>query len=467
MANILNFQMMKLKTIKIQVFTTIFLTTALLVTSCTSNWPQFRGPGQNMVATAKGLPDTWNESENIRWTADLDADSWSSPVVWGNRIFVTSAVPVKVAPPPEQQAPPPAPAGGGNPPPPPPPQEDNSYLNDVYRWQVACHDLETGEELWKQVAFEGSPRTKKHRATNYASETPVTDGKRLYAYFGMTGLYCYDLEGTLLWKKDLGAYETMNGWGTGSSPLLHQGSLFVQVDNEENSFLLALDATTGDEIWKVERDEKTNYSTPFLWKNSVRTELVTGGKTARSYEPSTGELLWQLRIDGFYNIPSPVAGSDLLYLGNAGFRDTPGTLFAVKAGAEGDITPTEGETTSEGVAWSNLDAPTENPSPLLYQGLIYLLSSRGGTLTCFDAANGELIYQEKVEGVGACWASPWAHGDRIFFYDETGVTSVVRAGRQFELLHQNSLEGKFWASVAVTSDSYIIKAVEKLYCIGN
>jgi len=446
---------MKRKKVQIRFGMIAIAMAAFLVTSCTTNWPQYRGPDQNLVISGNNLPDTWGPSEHIRWTAELEADSWSSPVVWGNKIFVTSAVPVKVSPPQERQGPP----SGDQ-------EEDKSFLQEVYRWQVACHDTETGAVLWKNVVKEGNPRTKKHRATNYASETPVVDGNRLYVLFGNHGLYCYDLEGTLLWEKDLGAYETLNGWGTGSSPVLFQGVLYLQVDNEVNSFLVALDAASGEEVWKVSRDEKTNYSTPVIWKNSSRTELVTGGKRARSYDPASGELLWELQLDGYYNIPSAVPGGDMLYIGNAGFRDTPGTLFAVKAGGEGDITPPEGETSGEWVAWSNPDAPTQNPTPLLYEGLLYVASSRGGTLTCIDAATGEQLYQERVDGVGACWASPWANEGKVLFFDENGKTSVVKAGPEYELLHQNELEGRFWASVAVKDDAYILKAVERLYCIG-
>lgn len=432
----------------------MLLPAALLAGACTSNWPQYRGPEQNLVVRQPNLPSEWGEGENIRWSTAIEGDGWSSPVVWGNRIFVTAAVPLRVNPPAAQQG---APPGG---------QEDQGWKNDIYRWQVACYDAESGEELWKVVAREGNPRTSKHPATTYASESPVVDGQRLYVYFGMVGMFCYDHEGQLLWEKDLGAYETLNGWGTGSSPVLHNGLLYQQVDNEEQSFLVALDAASGEEVWRVSRDEKTNYSTPVIWENGDRTELVTAGKRARSYDPSTGKLLWELQINGFYSIPSPVPGEDIIYLGGAGFRDTPGTLFAVKEGAEGDITPDGGETTSEYVVWSNPDAPTENPTPLLYNGLLYVLSSRGGTLTCFDAETGEQLYQEKADGVGACWASPWAHGNHIYFYDESGKTSVVRAGDEFDLIGQNSLDGKFWASVAVAGDSYIFKAVETLYCVG-
>ena len=195
-----------------------FVLLALLIASCSQNWPQFRGPENNMLIRSKNLPGTWSSTENIRWTHEIEGDSWTSPIVWGNKIFYTTAIPIKVSPEPERQAPrPPRPqaeaaANSGNsqnppaPPQRPDPREDKSYLEEVYRWEVCCVDLESGQTLWKTVAKEGSPGSKKHRATNYASETPITDGKRLYAYFGMNGLYCYDLDGTLLWEKDLGTY---------------------------------------------------------------------------------------------------------------------------------------------------------------------------------------------------------------------------------------------------------------------
>jgi len=423
----------------------------------TDNWPQYRGPDNNMIVEGD-LPTEWGMDKNVAWVADVDGDSWSSPVIWGNKIFIAAAVPEKVHTPPEREEGEPRPD---------PPQEDTHYQEEVYRWELSCLDLATGEEIWKQVAHKGNPRIKKHRLHNYAGESPVTDGKRLYMYFGMRGVYCYNLEGELIWEKDLGAFETLRNWGTGSSPVVYNNFLFVQVDNEEQSFLVALDAKTGEEVWRVDREEGTNYSTPLIWKNSARTELVVGGKKARAYDPASGDLIWELAMAGHYNIPSAVPTRDFLYFGNSGRRDTPSTFFCVKAGAEGDITPAEGEATSSGVVWSNLDAPLGNPSPLLHKGLLYLLSSRGGDLACLDAATGELIYQEKVPKVGVTWATPWAHENKIFFYDDKGVTQVVKAGREFEVLHQNSLEGQFWASVAVKDNCYLIKAVDKLYCLKN
>ena len=425
--------------------------TMIACTTSSNNWPQFRGPDANMVVTGENLPAEWGEDLNVAWTLDVEGDGWASSVVWGNKVFVASAVAVKINKPGEGED-----------------EEENQdlYLKDVYRWELSCVDIESGEELWKQVAHEGSPRIKKHARTNYASETPVTDGKRVYVYYGMTGLFCYDMDGTLVWKKDLGAFETQRGWGTGSSPVLYKDKLYVKVDNEEHSFLVALDASTGDEIWKVERDELTNYGTPFIWKNSVRTELVTGGKKARAYDPATGELIWEVRMDGYYNIPSPTANRDLLFMGNGGYRDAKGTFFAIEAGAEGDITPDSGSLSSDGVAWFNPDAAfLGSPSPLLYNGLVYLINSRGGEISCLEAETGKLVYQEKVENVAACWASPWVNQDKIFFMDEKGVTRAFKAGIEFELLHENTLDDRFWASVAAAGDAYLFKGDKKLYCI--
>lgn len=428
---------------------------AVLSSCTTNNWSQFRGPDFNMVVASKDLPTQWNDSLNVKWTHDIVGESWSSPIVYGEKIFYSTSELIKKAPSVVSEN-----DSESNTPP------DNNALKDVYSWKITCVDLNTGNELWSKVAFEGNPRIKKHAGSTYACETPVTDGKRIYVYFGMVGVYCYNLNGNLLWEKDLDAYETQNGWGTGSSPVVHDEMLYIQADNDENSFLIALNVKTGEEKWKVERDEKTTYGTPAIWKNTVRTELVTLGKKARSYNLVSGELIWELKVSEENSIPSPVFDDDYIYFGNAGRRD-PGVMFAVKAGAKGDITPAEGETKSEGVVWSNTEAGMANPSPLLHNGLIYVLASRGGEISCLDAASGDLIYKEKIDKVGACWASPWINNDRIYFYDEKGVTSVVKTGKEFELLSQNTLEDKFWASVAITQDAYIFKGVGKLYCVGK
>jgi outer membrane protein assembly factor BamB len=344
---------------------------------------------------------------------------------------------------------------------------DNSYLEEIYRWEVTCLDLKTGKELWKQVARKGSPKGRKHAASNYACETPVTDGKRVYAYFGMNGLFCYDLNGKLLWQKEIEAKETQKNWGTGSSPVIYNNILYVLNDNEEDSWIMALDAATGNEKWKVKRQEPTTYGTPVIWKNNARTELVTMGKTARSYDPATGNLLWELKIGGEQAIASPVYDKENIYLGNSGGREIITDLFCVKAGAAGDITPADSGLVSSGVKWTVRKANVNNPSPLLYDGLIYIVAGRGGDLSCFEAATGSLVYKTKVPKVGACWATPWIQNGKLYFFDEKGITQVVKTGKIFESIATNTLDDKFWASVAITDKAYIFKGVKKIWCVGG
>jgi outer membrane protein assembly factor BamB len=443
----------------------------MAVTSCSKqgNWPQFRGPDGNMALTSANLPEKWDSISGILWTADLDGAGYSSPVVWGNKVFITSAFPEKVNPAPERvpmQGPPPQGGQGGPQPgqgpqavqPPQPEKPDTSFKKEIYRWEVKCFDLKTGKELWKQVAYSGAPKAGKNPGSTYACETPVTDGKRVFAYFGMHGIFCYDMNGVLLWEKDFGHYYTQRGWGTGSSPVLFKDVLFIQFDNEENSSIIAINVATGEEKWRIKRDEKTTYSTPYIWKSKIRTELVTCGKTVCSYDPETGKLLWELKAGGEQVIPSPVGNEELLFIGNAAGRETKAKLFAVKAGLDGDITNT-------GVAWVSEESGLGNPSPLLYKGRLYVIGGKG-EIAVLDAATGAMKYQKRINGIGSVWASPWANNNRIYFLDEKGTTRVFKAGDAFEQVAENKLEGtKFWSSVAVAGNAYIFKGGEKLYYV--
>jgi outer membrane protein assembly factor BamB len=476
---------MILKTIKTILTITVIITTFIFLESCTGkydNWPQFRGPGSNMVASGQNLPTEWGQDTNILWTYDYEGLSWSSPIIWENKVFITSAVGVNAKPIEFfEPRPAPGPEGGDTGSrsnqgpgqertqqgPPQPPQPDISYLQEIYRWEVTCLDLNTGDVLWKSTAFEGSPRTGINRGgSSYANETPATDGKRVYAYFSSVGMFCFDMEGNLLWKKDLGAYKTLNEWGTGSSPVVYQDVIYQQVDNEEHSFMIALDAATGEEIWKVERDEKTTYSTPVIWKNSIRTELVSSGRTARSYDLKTGNILWKTKIGGEMCIPSPVPYGDSICLSNAGGRENPGYLCMIKAGAEGDITPDPGTIANDWIRWAKMQAGTGNATPLVYQGFVYILASRGGEVACFKAHTGSLVYKEKVGRPTSVWASPWATGDNIGFIDERGFTTFIKAGDKFEVVAQNRLDDRFWASPAIADNKYVFKGRERVYCVG-
>lgn len=465
-----------MKHVKLSRIAVVMLLPSFLLTFCTKkqDWNQFRGPGGDMSFTSSNLPEEWGKGKNIKWVTGLDGTGYSSPVVWGNKVFITSAFPEKINPAPQRpMGPPPQGAQGPQPggqavagPPQPgqgapqqvqgpplPEVRDTSYLTESYRWELICYDLNSGKEIWRQVAYQGVPRAAKNPNSTYACETPVTDGNRIIAYFGMNGLYCYDLDGKLLWQKDLGAYYTQKGWGTGSSPVIYNDVVFIQFDNEENSSLIALDPATGNEKWRVARDEKTTYSTPYIWKNKIRTEIVTCGKTARSYDPETGKLFWDLKLGGEQVIPSPTGSDELLFIGNAGGRETKSVLYAVKAGTEGEV------------AWKSEESGLANPSPLLYNGLLYVVGSRG-EIAVLDASAGNLKYQKRINGIGGCWASPWASNGNIYFLDEKGATRVFKAGVAYEQVAENTLEGnKFWASVAITADSYIFRAGDKLYCI--
>ena len=519
---------------------------------CGGDWTQFRGPSGAAVSTDKGLPAQWDVNKNIAWKAKLDGYGWSCPVVWGNKVFITTAVTEK------QQKPTggfgmggrggPGGAGGGRGGFPffaPPGQVLSPFLqrrleltdeqkkqleelqkeadgklakilseeqkkqlremrqnvgrgmggfgrgrpapNEIYKWEVYCLSAATGEVIWKQTAAEGKPSIPKFPSNTYATETPVTDGERVYAYFGMTGVFCYDFNGKLLWKANLGSYPMAMGHGTGSSPVLDDGGLFVQCDNEEKSFLVALDAKTGAELWRTPRTERTGWSTPLVWKNKKRTEIVClGSPRVRSYDPKTGKQLWELA--GMTGQPkaTPVASEDMLYVGTGGGPGgfggfgrggAPGggeggiaggkPLFAVKAGASGDISLKEGEDENDSVAWYQKQGGPGTASPLLYQGYLYILEERGGFLSCYDAKTGEKVYKERIAGARGFTSSPWAYDGKLFFLDDAGTTHVIKAGAEFEILGKNALGEMCWSSPAVANGAVFLRTVDHLFCIRN
>jgi outer membrane protein assembly factor BamB len=344
--------------------------------------------------------------------------------------------------------------GGGAPP------------NAVYRWEVHCLDRNTGRTLWKKTAREGKPTIPTQSSNTYASETPVTDGERVYAYFGMHGVYCFDFEGQLVWQKELGSYPMMAGWGTGSSPALDGERLFIQCDNEQKSFLVALNKRNGDELWRVDRDEKSNWSTPFIWRAKGRTEVVAcGGNRVRAYDAADGKLLWELGgLTGSCNA-TPVADDELLYVGCGGRAGSSGPLFAIRAGATGDITLKDRQTSNEGVAWSQPRGGPPMASPLLYQGYLYILEQRGGMVSCYKAKTGEPAYNRKrIPEAGGFTSSPWAYDGKVFCLDDGGQTTVIKAGPQFEVLGKNTLEEMCWSTPAFADGTLLLRSVDHLYC---
>ena len=302
----------------------------------------------------------------------------------------------------------------------------------------------------------------------------MTDGNRLYVYFGMVGVFCYELDGKLAWKKDLGSYEMTNGWGTSSSLALHEDHIFVQVDSEEESFLTALTTADGKEAWRAKRpDEGSNWGSPVIWKNKERSELIVGGSKVRSYEPSTGKVLWELDMNGGRSSATPSGDLERLIVGTeerrarGGREASGGRLCSVKPGASGDITPKEGETTSAGVHWMLEKGGPAMASPLIYKDYLYILE-RSNILNCYHVKTGEPVYSKtRVKGARAFWASPWAHDGNVYCLDDSGTTSIIKPGKGYEVVSANKLDDQFWASSAVADGTLILRGVESIYCIGQ
>ena len=446
-------------------------------------WAQFRGPGGSAVSEEKQLPAEWGADKNVAWKAKLSGYGWSCPIVWGDKVFVTTAVSDKQKKPSGGFGPGgfgpggggPGGFGGGRPP------------DVVYKWEVCCLDAATGKVLWEQTAAEQKPGISTNPSNGYATETPVTDGERVYAYFGGIGtVFAFDLAGNQVWKVDLGAYRMMMGHGTSSSPALDGDRLFIQCDNEEKSFLVALDKKTGKELWRTDRSERTSWSSPLVWKNKERTEVVClSSPKTRSYDPATGKQLWELGGTSGQIKASAVGSDELLYVGTGGgpggmggpggFGGRPGgpgggggkPLFAVKAGASGDITLKQGATSNDGVAWSLPQAGPGSASPLLYDGQLYILEERGGLLCSYDAKTGKQLYRERLHGARGFTSSPWAYEGKIFCLADDGETFVVQAGPEFKLLGQNEIKEMCWSSPAVAGGALFLRTVDHLYCIKD
>jgi outer membrane protein assembly factor BamB len=425
-------------------------TTAILA----AEWPQFRGPGGSAIATDKNLPVEWGADKNVAWKVKVPGYGWSSPIVWGDRVFVTTAVT-------DRQE---KPTGSGN----WQPAGSRRPADAPYRWEVYCLSAADGSVVWSRPAAKRKPTYAVNSSNTYASETPATDGERLYASFGEAGVFCLDMAGKQLWTKDLGVYRTYGSHGTGASPALDDGRLFIQCDNDEKSFLVALDARTGKELWRRDRAEATGWSTPLVWKNKARPEVVClGSKRILSYAPATGAVLWELGGTNGQALASPVGGEDLLYAGTGGQTGGGRPLFAVKAGASGDITLKPGASSNEGVAWSLPNAGPLIATPLVYEGHLYVLEQHLGVASCYDAKTGKQAYRERLPQARGFFASPWACAGKVFCLDEDGQTFVLAAGPEFKLLGRNRLGETCWASPAPAGDSLFLRTVDHLYCIKN
>jgi outer membrane protein assembly factor BamB len=407
-------------------------------------WPQWRGPQATGASAVASPPAEWSETKNIRWKVEVPGRGSASPIVWGDRLFLTTAVPVGV------------PADASHAP------RGQVQPRVAHKLVVLAIDRKTGKTVWERMAREVVPHEGAHQDFGtWASASALTDGQQVFASFESNGLYAYDLKGKLLWEKDLGDKAMRNQFGEGSTPALHGDRLVVVWDHQGGSFIVALDKRTGKELWRQQRDEIDSWATPLVVEHGGRAQVVTGAmKRVRSYDLESGALLWETEGLTMNPIPSPVAGHGMVFL-TSGFRGNK--LKAVRlAAAKGDITGTDA------IAWT-LDRDTPYvPSPLLYDGILYLLKSNSGILSAFDAATGKPHYQaQRIDTVPNVFASPVAAGGKVFVSGQDGNVAVIRHGPAYELIGTNKLDDGFDASPALVDREMYLRGRKNLYCIAE
>jgi outer membrane protein assembly factor BamB len=444
------------------------------------DWPQFRGPGGGGVADSATLPQKWSTTDNVAWAIEVPGRGWSSPIVWGNRVYVTTAVNDGAFK---------APSTG---------IFGNDYAAELAKqgvpeaeivkrvvtrdieltsdtgavsYRVYAFDAKTGRVVWQQEAHRGHPAGGRHRKNTYASETPVTDGERLYVSFGgNVGVFCYSLDGKLLWKKNWPPQPIYLDFGTASSPVVHNGRVYQLHDNDGEGFLSALDARTGAEVWNVKRTDAapmtSGWATPFIWQHKGRTEIVTIGRALVVSYDANGRELWRLK--GMTQAtPSPVASGDVLYVGSGSQGESNRPLVAVRAGASGDISLQKDQSANDFVAWLQPRFSGYTPSPLVYRGRVYAINDNG-ILQVADAATGVEVFKARMGGGGHTFSSsPVASQGLIYLTSEDGDTFVIRAGDRYEEIAKNSLGEMSLATPAAGADSLYVRTQTKLYRIRN
>lgn len=423
------------------------------------NWPSFRGSHAAGVADNQNLPDRWDatKSTNVKWKTRIPGLSHSSPVVWGDRVFVTTAI-----------------SSRGN---------DNfrkglygdgdaSDDRSVHQWKVYALDKMSGKVVWEAVAYEGTPREKRHIKATYANSTPATDGKYVVAFFGSQGLYAFDMKGRRVWKKDLGvlnagAYDIPSfEWGNASSPIIYNGLVIVQCDTQSESFLLAADIKTGKTVWKTPREELPSWGTPTLYPGKHRVELVTNASNfIRGYDPATGKELWRLGGSSKITAPTPVFSGDMIVVASGRRPEAP--IFVIKAGATGDITLGKDQTSNQHVLWSKQQRGSYMPTPLIYNGYLYVLANQG-VFDCYDLKTGQEVYRQRIPHQGSGFsASPVASDGKIYLSSEDGDMFVIQAGPKFEVLATNPMGEPLMATPAITSGMIFVRAQHHVYAIGR
>ena len=429
-------------------------------------WGQWRGPNGSGVASRATPPAEWSEHKNLRWTCKLPGEGASSPIVWGDRVYVQAAIPTT------------KPAGIGttrSPDTKPSEEKGDSSGNrsggmqagqrsqgqkTAWRFTVLAFERKTGKPVWDRVVCETTPHEGHHPDGTFSSGSPMTDGEHVIAYFGSRGLYCLTMQGEVVWQKEFGHMQTRNTFGEGSSPVLHGDTIVVNWDHEAGSFIVALDKHSGEEKWRQNRDEGTSWSTPLVITDADPVQVVTSAtKRVRSYEFSSGKLLWECGGLGAGCVASPAASAGIVFA-MSGHRD-PALLAIRYAGASGDITG------SDSVVWRLAAGTPYVPSPLLYGNTLYFAQRNDGILSCYNTQTGQPHYsRERLEEIKGIYASPVGADGRVYILGRNGVTYVLKHGPKFEVLAINKLNDRFTASPAVAGGEIYLRGHERLYCIA-
>jgi outer membrane protein assembly factor BamB len=408
------------------------------------------------VAPKANPPVTWSETNNVKWKVKIKGRGTASPIVWGNQLFVQTAVPTGrgvEAGADSPEAPPrrDGPRGGGM---------RSEKPTEPYQFVVLCLNAQTGKTLWEKVARQELPHEGHHRDHGFASFSPVTDGEYLWAYFGSRGLYCFDLAGNLKWDKQLGKMETKNDFGEGSSPALYRDTIVINWDHEGDDFIVAIDKKTGKELWRQARDEETSWATPLIVDYDGKAQVVTAAtRKIRSYDLATGKLLWECGGLTANVIPTPVADKEKVYI-TSGFRGS--ALFAIKLNASGDITD------KDAIAWSHNKSTPYVPSPMLYGDKLYFFGGNNAILSCFDTKSGKALVEEaRIEGLSGVYASPVGAAGRVYLVGRNGATTVIKNSGELEVLANNKLDERIDASPALVGNRLYLRGQEHLYCLAE
>ena len=417
--------------------------------SAAEHWPRWRGPQGTGLAPGSNPPITWSETENIKWKVEVPGKGTSSPIIWEDKIFFQTAVLAEETA--AANANPTRGRGG---------RGMSQAPSGVYSFDLVCLDRTTGRLLWQRSARREQPHEGHHRDHGYASYSPVTDGKHIWASFGSRGLHCFDMDGNLKWSQDLAKMETRAGFGEGSSPALAGDSVVVVLDHEGDSAILAFDKDTGERLWRKDRDERTSWATPVAVEVDGKVQVIANATTfVRSYDAQTGAIIWQCTGQTQNTIPTPVIGFGKVFC-TSGFRGS--ALLAIELGRTGDLTG------SDAIAWQVNEATPYVPSPLLHGEKIYVCSGNNAVISCYEAKTGKANYvKQRLEQIKGVYASPVGAADRVYFVGRNGTTVVIKNSGTLEVLATNALDDGFDASPAVVGDELYLKGRDYLYCIAQ